>query len=79
VLKEDTLQLSIYTRKGDTFSEVSVDPITGKVVKVEAITHGKALTAATAQQTAMAKSRRALPAVADTAANLYTGYRVVVE
>jgi hypothetical protein len=25
----------------------------------------------------MAKSRRALPAVADTAAKLYTGYRVV--
>ena len=77
VLEEDKLQLSIYTRKGDTFSEVIVDPITGKVVKVEAITNGKALTAATAQQAAMAKSRRALPAVADTAAKLYTGFRVV--
>jgi hypothetical protein len=76
-LEEGQLQLSIYTRKGDTFSKVIVDPTTGKVIKVEAITNGMALTAATAQQAAMATARRALTAVADTAGKLYTGFRVV--
>src|SRR5882724_8710591 len=40
------LQLSVYTMKGDTFSEVVVDYKTGKVAKAEPITGGEDLTAA---------------------------------
>src|SRR5919197_645124 len=46
-LEEGTLQLSVYTMKGDTFSEVIVDHTTGKVTKAEPITGGEDLTAAT--------------------------------
>src|SRR2546427_166553 len=62
-LEEGKLQLSVYTMKGDTFSEVIVDHMTDKVAKVEAITGGKDLTAATAQRTAMAKAKKSLHAV----------------
>src|SRR6266542_6732422 len=37
-VEEGTLQLSIYTMKGDSFSEVIVDHKTGNVAKAEAIT-----------------------------------------
>jgi hypothetical protein len=74
-LEEGKLQLSVYTMKGDTFSEVIVDHTTGKVAKVEPITGGEDFTAATAQRAAMAK--RALPEVVDAAVKTYTGYRAV--
>src|SRR5213083_1397881 len=38
-VEEGKLQLSIYTMKGDNFSEVIVDHKTGKVAKAEPITH----------------------------------------
>jgi hypothetical protein len=76
-LDEGKLQLSIYTMKGDTFSEVIIDPTTGEVAKVEPITSGEDLTAATAQRAAMVKAKRALPEVVDTAVKTYTGFRVV--
>ena len=37
-VEHGTLQLSVYTMKGDKFSEVVVDHRTGKVAKVEPIT-----------------------------------------
>src|SRR5215813_6509997 len=49
-LEEGTLQLSVYTMKGDAFSEVIVDYTTGQVTKIEPITSGEDLTAATAQR-----------------------------
>jgi hypothetical protein len=76
-LDEGKLQLSIYTMKGDRFSEVIIDPTTGEVAKVEPITSGVDLTAATAQRAAMVKAKRALPEVVDTAVKTYTGFRVV--
>jgi len=76
-LEEGTLQLSVYTMKGDAFSEVIVDHTTGKVAKVEPITSGEDLTAATSQRAAMAMAKRALPEVVDTAVKTYTGYRAV--
>jgi hypothetical protein len=63
--------------KGDAFSEVIVDYTTGKVAKVEPITRGGDLTAATAQRAAVAMAKRALPEVVDTAVKTYTGYRAV--
>src|SRR5712692_10788702 len=56
------LQLSVYTMKGDTFSEVIGDHKTGKVGKAEPITQGDDLTAAKVQSAAMAKAKRSLDA-----------------
>ena len=71
------LQLSVYTMKGDKFSEVIVDHKTGKVAKAEPITGGDDLTAAKAQSEAMAKAKRSLDAAASEAVKENKGYRVV--
>ena len=74
---EGKLQLSVYTMKGDKFSEVIVDHKTGKVTKAEPITHAEDLTAAKAQSEAMAKAKRSLDAAASEAVKENKGYRVV--
>ena len=71
------LQLSVYTIKGEKFSEVIVDHKTGKVAKAEPITSGDDLTAAKAQGEAMAKAKRSLDAAASEAVKENKGYRVV--
>ena len=71
------LQLSVYTMKGEKFSEVIVDQKTGKVAKAEPITGGDDLTAAKAQSEAMAKAKRSLDAAASEAVKENKGYRVV--
>jgi len=76
-VEDGKLQLSVYTMKGDKFSEVIVDHKTGKVAKAEPITHGDDLTAAQAQGAAMAKAKRSLDAAASEAAKENKGYRVV--
>src|SRR5207245_463414 len=73
------LQLSVYTMKGDTFSEVIVDHKTGKVAKTEPITSGDDRTAAKAQSEATAKAKRSLDAAASEAVKENQGYRVVIE
>ena len=74
---QDHLQLSVYTMKGTTFSEVVVDPTTGKVAKVEPLTSAEDLTAAKAQGEAMAKAKRSLVAATAEAVKANTGYRAV--
>ena len=54
------MQLSVYTAKGDTFSEVVVDHNTGKVAKTEPITSGEDLSAAKTQSEAMSKAKQSL-------------------
>jgi hypothetical protein len=76
-VEDGKLQLSVYTMKGDKFSEVIVDHKTGKVVKAEPITSGDDLTAAKAQSEAMAKAKRSLDAAASGAVRENKGYRVV--
>ncbi len=71
------LQLSVYTMKGDKFSEVVVDHKTGRIAKVDPITGGDDLTAAKAQSEAMAKAKRSLDAAASEAVKENKGYRVV--
>src|SRR2546426_5057120 len=71
------LQLSVYTMKGDTFSEVIVDHKTGKVAKAEPITGGDDLTAAKAQSEAMANAKRSLDAAASDAVKDNKGHRAV--
>src|SRR5881397_2024530 len=76
-VEDGKLQLSVYTMKGDKFSEVIVDHKTGKVAKAEPITGGDDLTAAKAQSEAMAKAKRSLDAAASEAVKENKGYRVV--
>src|SRR3989449_3545061 len=71
------LQLSVYTMKGDTFSEVIVDHKTGKVAKAEAITGGDDLTAAKAQREAIGKAKRTLDGAAFEGVEENKGYRAV--
>ncbi len=76
-MEEGKLQLSVYTMKGDKFSEVIVDHKTGKVAKAEPITQGDDLAHAKAQSEAMAKAKRSLDAAASEAVKENKGYRVV--
>lgn len=76
-MEDGKLQLSVYTMKGDAFSEVIVDHKTGKVVKAEPITSGEDFTAAKAQSEAMAKAKRSLDAAAAEAVKANKGFRVV--
>jgi len=76
-MEDGKLQLSVYTMKGDKFSEVIVDHKTGKVAKTEAITQGDDLTHAKAQGEAIAKAKRSLDAAASEAVKENKGYRVV--
>ena len=71
------LQLSVYTAKGEAFSEVIVDHATGKVEKAEAITSGEDLEAAKAQIAAMAKARLGLDKAVSKAVYANRGYRAV--
>jgi len=76
-VEDGKLQLSVYTAKGDAFSEVIVDHKTGKVVKSEPITSGDDLTAAKAQSEAMAKAKTSLSAAVSRAVKANKGYRAV--
>src|SRR6266571_9565549 len=74
-VEDGKLQLSVYTMKGDKFSEVIVDHKTGKISKAEPITQGDDLAHATAQSEAMAKAKRSLEAAASEAVKENKGYR----
>jgi hypothetical protein len=76
-VEDGKLQLSVYTMKGDKFSEVIIDHKTGKVAKTEAITGGGDLTAAKAQSEAMAKAKSSLRAATEKAVKANKGFRAV--
>lgn len=76
-VEEGKLQLSVYTMKGDKFSEVIVDHRTGKIGKTEAITGGEDLTAAKAQSGAMAKAKLSLRGATEKAVKANKGFRAV--
>jgi hypothetical protein len=76
-MEDGKLQLSVYTMKGNNFSEVIVDHKSGKVAKAEPITHGDDLTAAKVQSEAMAKAKRSLDTAASEAVKENKGYRAV--
>jgi hypothetical protein len=75
--EEGKLQLSVYTMKGNAFSEVIVDYTTGQIAKVEPITSGEDLSAAKTQAQAMAQAKQSLRAVVDKAVNANQGFRAV--
>jgi uncharacterized membrane protein YkoI len=76
-VEDGKLQLSVYTMKGDKFSEVIVDHKTGKVAKTKAIATGDDLTAAKAQSGAMAKAKLSLRTVTENAVKANKGFRAV--
>ena len=76
-VEDGKLQLSVYTMKGDTFSEIIVDHKTGKVAKAEPITKADDLTAAKAQGEAIAKAKRSLATAASEAVKENKGFRAV--
>src|SRR6516225_1896473 len=76
-VEDGKLQLSVYTMKGDKFSEVIVDHKTGKTVKTEAITGGDDLVAAKAQSGAMAKVYVTVRGATEKVVKANSGYRAV--
>jgi len=76
-VEDGKLQLSVYTMKGDNFSEVIVDHTTGRIAKTEPITQGDDLAHAKEQSEAMAQAKRSLGAAASEAIKENRGYRVV--
>jgi hypothetical protein len=76
-IEHGALQLSIYTKKGDRFSEVIVNHKTGAVAKDEWITDADDMKAAEAQAAAMAKAKTNLDVATETAVKANAGYRAV--
>jgi hypothetical protein len=74
-VEDGKLQLSVYVAKGSGFSEVVINPVSGKVEKTEAMTDKGDLEHATAQKAAMDKSKTALLAAVDKASKANDGYR----
>jgi len=76
-IEDGKLQLSVYTAKGDKFSEVVVEHNTGKAAKTEAITSGEDLSAAKTQNEAMAKANQSLHATLAEVLKGHPGFRAV--
>ena len=76
-MDDGKLQISIYTTKGDDFSEVVADPKTGAIVKTEKITDTDELSDAADQKAAMVKAKTSLVTAADAAVKENAGFRAV--
>ena len=76
-VEDGKLQLSVYTAKGDSFSEVIVDHNTGKIAKAEPITSGDDLTAAKSQNEAITKAKTSLQTAVAKAVKANKGYKAV--
>src|SRR5215472_370430 len=76
-IEDGKLQLSVYTIKGDGFTEVVADPKTGAVAKAEKITDAEDLKAATSQKAAMAKAKVPLLTATETAVKANSGFHAV--
>jgi hypothetical protein len=76
-MDDGKLQLSVYTAKQDKFWEVIVDHRSGKVSNTEEIKEGEDLSAAKAQNEAMAKARKSLRSAVEKAVSGNTGYRAI--
>ena len=76
-IEKGALQLSVYTMKGDRFSELILDKTSGAVAKDEWITDGDDLKAAQAQAAAMAKAKLTLDVAVANVVKGNAGYRAV--
>jgi hypothetical protein len=76
-VEDGKLQLSVYTLKGNDFSEVVADPRTGSITKAEKISDKEDLEAAAKQKAAMEKATVTLLAATDKAVKANAGFRAV--
>jgi hypothetical protein len=76
-IEDGNLQLSIYTAKGDAFTEAVLDPASGAIVKAEKITDADDLKEAQAQSTAMTTAKQSLLAATEAAVKANSGFRAV--
>jgi hypothetical protein len=76
-VEDGKLQLSVYTMKANTFSEVIVDHTSGKIGKVTPITEGEDLVAATSQKDAMTRARRPLAEATTQVVRAHRGQRAI--
>jgi hypothetical protein len=76
-IEDGKLQLSVYTMKGDGFTEVIADPKTGAITEAETIKDAEDLKAAAAQKAAMAKAKVPLLIATETAVKANGGSRAV--
>jgi hypothetical protein len=76
-LEDGALQLSVYTTKGDHFSEVIVDHKSGVIKKAEQISEADDLKEAKEQSQAMAKAKLPLDQAVANAVKANSGYRAV--
>ena len=76
-IEDGALQLSVYTMKGDQFSEVIVDHKSGAIKKLEQITDGDDLKHAKEQSAAMANAKMPLDQAVQNAVKSNDGYRAV--
>jgi hypothetical protein len=71
------LQLSVYAAKEDNFFEVLINYMTGQVLRIEPITEGDDLAAASSQSAAMAAAKTTLKEAVDKAVIQSANARVV--
>jgi hypothetical protein len=76
-LENGALQLSVYTMKGDKFSEVIVDHKAGSIKTTKAITDAGDLKHAREQSMAMAKAKLSLDKVVQSTVKANSGFRAV--
>lgn len=76
-IEDGALQLSVYTAKGNQFTEVIVDHKSGSIKKAEPITDADDLKDAKEQSEAMAKAKMPLDAAVAKAIKANSGYRAV--
>ena len=76
-IEDGKLQLSIYTMKGNDFTEVVADPNTGAIAKSEKITDAGDLKEAAEQKATMAKAKVPLLTATETAVKANAGSRAV--
>ena len=76
-IDDGKLQLSVYTIKGDAFTEVVADPNTGAIKEAETIKDADDLKAAAGQKAAMAKAKTSLLTAAEMAVKANAGFRAV--
>jgi hypothetical protein len=72
-IDDGKLRLSVYTTKGEDFTEVVADPKTGAVVKTEKITDTDEINDAADQKAAMAKAKVSLVSALDAVAKENAG------
>jgi len=76
-VENSALQLSVYTVKGDKFSEVVIDHKSGAITKAEFLTDAEDLSDAKNQSQAMAKAQVSLDKAVENAVKANDGYRAV--